>query len=204
MKLIIGLGNPGEKHIDTRHNLGFKVIDALFKDYATPKDSFREEKKFQAEIAELTWQPKKGKEEKVILVKPITFMNGSGLAVLSISKFYKIKQEDVWVIHDEIDLPLGAMKIRLGGSSAGHKGVESIIESLKSEKFWRFRLGIGTQKGRTEGEKKHLKKIDDFVLGVFIESERGKAREIIKRAVKSLEGALEDGLEKAMNRFNTK
>lgn len=202
MKLIAGLGNPGLKHEKTRHNLGFMVIDALFKDYANPKESFREEKKFQAEIAEITWQPKKGNPEKVILAKPVTFMNGSGDSIKLISLFYKINPQDIWVVHDEVDLPLGAMKMRFGGSSAGHKGIESIIEKLKSEKFWRFRMGIGMQKAKPDGKK--LKKIDSFVLGDFSESEKGKAREIIKRGVKAIEHALEEGMEKSMNRFNTK
>lgn len=202
MKLVVGLGNPGLKHEKTRHNLGFMVIEALFKDYASPEEFFRQEKKFLAEIAEITWQPKKGNPEKVILAKPVTFMNGSGNSIKFISSFYKIKPGDIWVVHDEVDLPLGAMKIRLGGSSAGHKGIESIIEKLKSEKFWRFRMGIGMQKAKTDGKK--LRKIDSFVLGGFSESERGKAREIIKRGVKAIEGALEEGMEKAMNKFNTK
>lgn len=202
MKLIVGLGNPGLKHDKTRHNLGFMVIDALFKNYSNPKDNFRQEKKFQAEIAEINWQPKKGKAEKVILLKPLTFMNGSGLAVSLASKFYKIESFDIWVVHDEVDLPLGAMKIRLGGSSAGHKGVQSILEILKTDKFWRFRMGIGEQREKVISKK--VKQIDNFVLGQFSESERGKAREIIKKGAKAIEGALEEGLEKTMNRFNTK
>lgn len=202
MKLIVGLGNPGSKHEKTRHNLGFMVVDAVFKDYATPKDYFREEKKFQAEIAEITWQPKKGKAEKVILLKPLTFMNGSGLAVSSIAKFYKIDPKDIWIIHDEVDLPLGGMKIRFGGASAGHKGVESIIESLGTDKFWRFRVGIGAQREKIQTKK--VKAIDNYVLGEFSEGEKGKAREIIKKGKKAIEDALEEGLEKAMNRFNTK
>ncbi len=202
MKLIVGLGNPGEYHLKQRHNLGFMVIDALFKDYAPAKETFREEKKFSAELAEIIWQPKKGKEVRAILVKPLTFMNGSGIAVKSIASFYKIEASDIWIVHDEVDLPLGAMKIRLGGSSAGHKGIESVIEHLKTDKFWRFRLGIGAQKVHKDG--KIVKHIDDFVLGTFSESEKGKMREIIKRGVKALEDALEEGLEKAMNRFNTK
>ena len=193
MKLIIGLGNPGLKHEKTRHNLGFMVLEAFFKNSTTPRDSFKEEKKFKAEIARI---------EDTILAKPLTFMNDSGQAVLLISKFYKINPQDIWVVHDEIDLPLGAMKIRFAGASAGHKGVESIISSLGTDKFWRFRIGIGMQR-----EKIHFKKvkpIDDFVLSDFSEGERGKAREIIKRGAKALGDALEEGLEKAMNRFNTK
>jgi len=202
MKLIAGLGNPGEKHEKTRHNVGFMIINALFKDYSSSGDTFREEKKFQAQIADITWQPKKGLVQKIILAKPQTYMNNSGKAVSSISKFYKIDPTDIWIVHDEVDLPLGAMKIRFGGSSAGHKGVESIMESLGTEKFWRFRVGIGAQDQKVHDRR--LKQIDDFVLGEFGESERGKAREIIKKAKKALEDSLEEGLEKAMNRFNTK
>lgn len=202
MKLIVGLGNPDLKHEKTRHNLGFMIIDSLFKNFGSPDNGFKQEKKFQSEIVEINWQPKKGKPEKVILAKPLTYMNNSGLAVKSISSFYKIVALDIWIIHDEIDLPLGAMKIRLGGSSAGHKGVESILTLLKTDKFWRFRMGIGAQKEKIIGKK--IKKIDNYVLGEFNESERGKAREIIKKGVKSIEGALEEGLEKAMNRYNTK
>lgn len=209
MKLIVGLGNPGLKNEKTRHNLGFMVVDAFFKDYSNPKDSFREEKKFQAEVAEITWQRRSSRRfaeqaliEKVILLKPLTFMNGSGLAVSKTSKFYKIDSSDIWIVHDEVDLPLGAMKIRFGGSSAGHKGVESILKNLKTDKFWRFRMGIGVQKGKIPSKK--LKSIDDFVLGSFTESEKGKVREIIKKGVKAIETGLEEGLEKAMNRFNTK
>lgn len=202
MKLIAGLGNPDEKHEKTRHNLGFIIVDALFKDYSPSKDSFRLEKKFQSEIAEIVWQPKKGTSEKVILVKPLTYMNNSGVAVSLVAKFYKIDSSDIWVVHDEVDLPLGGMKIRLGGSSAGHKGVESIIEHLGTEKFWRFRVGIGEQHQKIPG--KRLKPIDDFVLGEFTDAEKGKSREIIKKTKKALEDGLEEGLEKAMNRFNTK
>src|ERR1035437_201136 len=202
MKLIVGLGNPGLKHDKTRHNLGFMVADAFLKDFPMSDITFREEKKFKAEIAEIDWQPKKGEAEKVILVKPVTYMNGSGLAVSSISKFYKIAPVDIWIIHDEIDLPLGGMKIRFGGASAGHKGVESIIELLGTDKFWRFRIGIGAQHEKIEAKK--VKAIDNYVLGEFSEGEKGKAREIIKKSMKAIEDALEEGLEKTMNRFNTK
>ena len=129
-------------------------------------------------------------------------MNGSGSAVSLISQFYKIKPEDIWVIHDEIDLPLGGMKIRFGGASAGHKGVESIIEHLGTDKFWRFRIGIGAQHEKIHNRK--IKALDNYVLGEFSEGEKGKAREIIKKSVKAVQDALEEGLEKAMNRFNTK
>ena len=202
MKLIAGLGNPGIKHEKTRHNLGFMVLDALMKDFGSSEENFKVEKKFKAEIAEINWKSKKGTPEKIIFVKPQTYMNESGIAISLIAKFYKIKEEDIWIIHDEIDLPLGAMKIRMGGSSAGHKGVESIIEHLGTEKFWRFRLGIGPQHEKFHDKK--LKPIDNFVIGEFMESEKGKAREMIKRGIKAVKDGLDEGLEKAMNRFNTK
>ena len=203
MKLIIGLGNLGDEHAKTRHNLGFMIVNAFLKDYSTSAQNlWREEKKFQSEITEIIWQPKKGEMEKVILAKPTTYMNGSGITVSLISKFYKISPEDIWIIHDEIDLPLGGMKIRFGGASAGHKGLESIIEHLGTDKFWRFRIGIGAQRGKMQT--KRVKAIDNYVLGEFSEGEKGKAREIIKKGMKAIEAALEEGLEKAMNRFNTK
>jgi PTH1 family peptidyl-tRNA hydrolase len=203
MKLIVGLGNPGLKHENTRHNLGFTIIDAFVKDFSSSAQNlWREEKKFKSELAEINWQPKKGTAQKVILAKPLTYMNGSGLAVSSISKFYKINPSDIWVIHDEVDIPLGGMKIRFGGASAGHKGVASIIGFLGTDGFWRFRIGIGPQKEKIQGKK--VRAIDNYVLGEFSESERGKAREIIKKGMKAIEDALEKGLEKAMNRFNTR
>ena len=203
MKLIIGLGNPGLRHEKTRHNLGFMIVDAFLKDFSSSvQDLWREDKKFKSEVAEINWQPKKSTAQKIVLSKPLTYMNGSGLTVSSISKFYKINPEEIWVIHDEIDLPLGGMKIRFGGASAGHKGVESIIESLGTDKFWRFRVGIGAQRGKMQTKK--VKAIDNYVLVEFSEGEKGKAREIIKKGKKALEDALEEGLEKAMNRFNTK
>jgi len=203
MKLIVGLGNPGLNHEKSRHNLGFMIVDAFLKDFSSSvQDLWKEEKKFKSELAEINWQPKKGGQEKVLLVKPLTFMNGSGLAVSSIAKFYKIDPKDVWIVHDEIDLPLGGMKIRFGGASAGHKGVESIIENLGTDGFWRFRIGIGPQKEKIPTKK--VKAIDNYVLGDFSEGEKGKAREIIKKSMKAIEDALEEGLEKAMNRFNTR
>ncbi len=205
MKLIVGLGNPGEKYERTRHNLGFMVLEAFLKKFEDIAHTVWEDnKKLKSDITIIEWEPQtSGKTtEKVILAKPKTFMNNSGMAVSLIANFYKIPPEDIWIINDEVDLPLGSLKIRFGGASAGHKGVTSIIASLGTDKFWRFRMGIGAQKEKVPGKK--LKPIDDFVLGGFGESERGKAREIIKKGTKAIEDALEEGLEKAMNRFNTK
>lgn len=207
MKLIVGLGNPGEKHEKTRHNLGFLVLDRFLRDFSqVQKTIWEDNKKFKCDMAKIDWQPKKGILRKVILVKPKTYMNNSGLCVELVSSFYKINPSDIWIIHDEIDLPLGSMKIRLGGGSAGHKGVMSIMNSLGTEKFWRFRLGIGHPRLNTKGRslKIKLRGIDDFVLKEFAAGESGKIRELIKKASKSIQTALEENIEKAMNRFNTK
>lgn len=198
MKLIVGLGNPGGKHEKTRHNLGFMVLEHFLKDFESTKNTVWENSsKFKSDIAKIEWQPKHGALEKIILVKPKTYMNNSGMAVQILTTYYKILTTDVWIIHDDIDLLLGAMKIRLGGASAGHHGVESVMDHLNTDKFWRFRLGIGGEDGR-------LKNVDDFVLGEFGGKEKGKIRELIKKGAKAIEEALENGLDSAMNRFNTK
>ena len=206
MKLIVGLGNPGEKYERTRHNLGFMVVERFLKDFEpVSKTVWEDSKKFKSDIAELEWQPKHGELEKVILTKPKTFMNNSGLAVQLSTTYYKLSTTDVWVIHDDIDLPLGSMKIRFGGASGGHHGVASIIEKLGTDKFWRFRLGTGMIRGRkSEVGNQRIKNVEDYVLGGFKGSEWGKARELIKRGSKSIQTALEEDLESAMNRFNTK
>ena len=207
MKLIVGLGNPGEKYEKTRHNLGFFVLDRFLKDFSqAQKTIWEDNKKFKCDMAKIDWQPKKGILRKVLLVKPKTYMNNSGLCVGLVSSFYKINPSDIWIIHDEIDLPLGSIKIRIGGGSAGHKGVMSIMSSLSTEKFWRFRLGIGHPRLNTRGRslKIKLRGVDDFVLKEFAKGESGKIRELIKKASKSIQTALEENIEKAMNRFNTK
>lgn len=205
MKLIVGLGNPGEKHRKTRHNLGFMVIEEFLKDFETvDKTQWIDEKKFKSDIATLIWQPRHGKEEKVILVKPETYMNNSGLAVQLLTTYYKLLTSDIWIVHDDIDLPLGAMKIRFGGGTAGHHGVESIMEKLGTDKFWRFRLGIGIKSERPEAKGQMIKNVEDFVLGKFTGAEGGKVKGMIKRGSQAIEIGLEKNLESAMNRFNTK
>jgi len=213
MKLIVGLGNPGAKYEKTRHNLGFMVIEQFLKNFEpVSKTQWENSARFKSDISQIEWQPKHGVLEKVILVKPKTYMNNSGLAVNLLTTYYKILPTDVWVVHDDIDLPLGSMKIRFGGASAGHHGVESIMEKLGTDKFWRFRLGIGDNSSkfnpsttlRAKVQSSKLRDVDDFVLGKFSGHERGKVRELIKRGAKAIEMGLEEGLEAAMNRFNTK
>lgn len=205
MKLIVGLGNPGEKFASTRHNIGFAVVEQFLKDFQPVDDTtWDNNKKLKSNIVQIEWKPKKGELENVILAKPKTYMNNSGMAVKLIADFYKIKPQDIWVVYDELDLPVGSMKIRKGGSGAGHHGIESIIGALGDDKFWRFRLGIGVVKNKGEVGNQKIHDVERHVLGKFQHGEVGKIRELIKHGAKALEMGLEKGLPAAMNRYNTK
>ncbi|MDP3973291.1 MAG: aminoacyl-tRNA hydrolase [Candidatus Daviesbacteria bacterium] len=191
MKLIVGLGNPEGKYAGTRHNLGFDVLDELIKKLNLVDWNF--EDKFKAEII---------KSDQLILAKPQTFVNQSGLAVRLLSSYYKIPATDVIIIHDELDLPLGKIKVRLGGAAAGHHGVESIIKELGTDQFIRVRLGIGNVKTQSSEHKKAHVSAERFVLESFIHSEKSQVKHMIKQSIKALELILEKGLEKAQNQFN--
>lgn len=209
MKLIVGLGNPGERYEKTRHNLGFMAVEKFLKDYEPVRNTLWENNaKLKSDIVELEWKPKVGRLEKVLVAKPKTFMNNSGMAVHILTTYYKLLTTDIWIVHDDIDLPLGSIRIRMGGSGGGHRGIESVIQQLGLEKFWRFRLGIGHPYKNIHNDheyrKSYVKDVDDFVLKQFTVSERGKVKELIKRSSKAIQMALEDSLEAAMNRFNTK
>lgn len=216
MKLIVGLGNPGERYENTRHNLGFLVVDQFLKDFSSVADTkWTSNEKLKSDISLIDWQPKQGEMERVILAKPQTYMNNSGMAVSMLVNFYKVPIDDIWIVYDELDLPFGYMKIRIGGAAAGHHGVESIMEKLGTDAFWRFRLGIGStqsQSGRQSREdgkvhavsRRILNHADEYVLSPFSASDQGKARELIKHGAQALELALEKGLEAARNRYNTK
>jgi len=134
MKIIFGLGNPGEKYKKTRHNLGFMILDRLAEKFSV---NFEKNSKFNAETAEV-----KNDSEKIVLVKPSTFMNNSGQAVQAIMSFFKVSPQDILVVHDEIDLTFGKIKIATDSGPAGHKGVSSIIESLGTKDFKRIRFGV--------------------------------------------------------------
>ncbi len=208
MKLIVGLGNPGSVYQDTRHNVGFMVIEKLAKELSRESVSWKEEEKFKALIAKIG---------DVILVKSITFMNSSGVAVTSIMRYFKLSPSDVWIVHDDIDLPLGKIRIREKGSSAGHRGVESVIRELKSDQFIRFRLGIGRgklfskgdsdtayiEKGNAGRAQRHRHKWDiSFVLSRFTRGEAGTLKHLIKNGTEAVRIALTEGIDKAMGRFN--
>lgn len=181
MKLIVGLGNLGDSYKNTRHNLGFAVLDELAK--KIDGGEWKLEKKFNAEII---------KVNDFILVKPQTFMNESGVAVSALVEYFKITVKDIILIHDDVDIVLGKIKVRLGGSGGGHHGVESVIRQLPDDKFIRVRLGIGAGK----------RDIEEFVLETFLPNERSKVKHMIKTAVDVIELILEKGLEKAQNQYN--
>ncbi|MBP6882380.1 MAG: aminoacyl-tRNA hydrolase [Candidatus Levybacteria bacterium] len=213
MKLIVGLGNPGEEHRNTRHNLGFLVVEQFLKDMQPPEKAvWTHEKKFKGEISSFEYKPSNGDLFKVVLLKPQTYMNLSGESVALIKNFYKIESEDIWAIHDDLDLPVGGIKIRLGGAAGGHHGVESVIAQLGTDQFYRFKVGIGSpveKKIDPDGEihmKKSLSrgKVDNYVLGVFDDHDEPKIKHAIKTCSRALELALEKDILASQNMYNTK
>lgn len=188
MILIVGLGNPGRKFQKTRHNLGFRVISQFAR--KNNFSDFKFSKKFNAEIS-------KGKinSKKIVLAKPQTFMNESGKTIKILNTKYKIQDTNLWVAHDDLDIPLGQIKISKARGPAGHKGVESIIKEIKSKNFVRFRIGIQPKIGKP-------KDVENFVLQKFNKEEGKIAKGVIKKTVRAIEFALIEGLEKAMSEYN--
>ena len=186
MKLIVGLGNPGSEYRDTRHNVGFNVVDELVNRWRV-SDQWRE--KFDA----LQVKSMRG-DDSVIIAKPLTFMNLSGRAVTAIAGFYKIEPADVFVIVDEVALPLGRLRARREGSAGGHNGLKSIIEQLGTNAFPRMRVGVGRGDDRRD--------LADHVLGKFEPAERDTVSAAVLRAADAAEMFLSDGIERVMNAFN--
>jgi PTH1 family peptidyl-tRNA hydrolase len=184
MKLIVGLGNPGTKYDGTRHNIGFEVIDEIRKSSEILEVGKRElpakiDKDFNAEIAESRLDG-----EKFILIKPQTFMNLSGQSVAKIAYFYKVKPTDLWVIADDLDLPLGRIRVRHEGSSGGHKGLQSIIEALGRNDFTRIRVGISHDETSSRAVTKRISELDadEYVLSQFEPHERKLVQDVISQA----------------------
>jgi PTH1 family peptidyl-tRNA hydrolase len=185
VKIVVGLGNPGQEYSITRHNLGFMVADRLASIHSFPVSR----KKFKSKIALGSIS---GKE--VLLVKPQTFMNLSGEAVGRLVRFYKRPLSDLLVVYDDVDIPFGAIRLRPSGGAAGHKGMESIIDNLGSDEFPRLRIGIRGSEPRGD--------LSKYVLRRFTPEEKDSLNEIIDKSCNAVEAALTESFEAAMNRFN--
>ena len=186
MYVIAGLGNPGRKYENTRNNMGFITIDRLADKHSIKVDRL----KFKALAGE-------GRiaGQKVILLKPQTFMNLSGESVREVMHFYKLSPEQLIVIYDDIDIDPGVLRIRKFGSAGTHNGMKSVIYQLQSDRFPRIRIGIGNG---GSGD------LADYVIGGFSKEEAPLLREAVDNAVLAIETILEDGIDKAMNQYNTK
>ena len=186
-RLIVGLGNPGNSDQDTRHNIGFMVMDVLATRLGT---AFQVEKRWESHVAKFAGG---------FLVKPQTYMNLSGRAVGSVGRFYKITPQETLVVFDDVDLPLGRLRLRASGSAAGHNGLKSLISTLGTDQFPRVKVGIGTDSGRPAGDR-----LVGHVLGKFSEEEKAAVAQAVDRAADAVMGALKSGLGAAMNFFNRK
>ena len=185
MNLIVGLGNPGRKYRSTRHNTGFLVIDELAGRTGIGLDKRRYKTRFGRGLI---------KEHEAILAKPLTFMNLSGLAVGRIMKVFDLEERDLIVIHDDVDIDFGRIKISQGGGPGGHKGIESIQEFLGGSGFTRVKIGIGRPMGYID--------LSNYVLEPFSDDERILLGEIIGRAAASVETLICEGVQVAMSRLN--
>ncbi|MCF7790016.1 MAG: aminoacyl-tRNA hydrolase [Prosthecobacter sp.] len=184
-RLIVGLGNPGETYRETRHNIGFMVLDEIARRMGA---AFREEKRWSGLVAKFTGG---------YLLKPLTFMNESGRAVQAVGHFYKASPAQTLVVYDDVDLPLGRLRFRTSGSAAGHNGIRSLIASLGSDEFPRLKVGIASAAGRPAGER-----MVGHVLGKFRTEEQTELQIVIQRAADAVLSAVDRGLETAMNVFN--
>jgi PTH1 family peptidyl-tRNA hydrolase len=183
--LVVGLGNPGPDYAGHRHNVGFQVVECL-----AGGAKFASNKRAKA----LTWEGRiHGR--RMVLVKPTTYMNDSGQAVASLCSYYKVEPERLIAVHDELDLPFGALRLKRGGGDNGHNGLKSMRKSLGTGDFYRARVGIGRPPGRMDPAA--------FVLRDFSATERRELPEILVRGADALMSLMEHGLETAQSEFNT-
>lgn len=187
MKLIVGLGNPGMQYVGTRHNIGFDVIDHLGETYNIEVTK----NKYKALIGEGTVQ-----NERVILMKPQTYMNLSGEAVRACMDFHKISQEDVFVIFDDVSLAVGQLRLRKNGSAGGHNGIKSLIAHLGSQEFSRLKFGVGEKPAGWD--------LANYVLGRFSKEDMSIIEPQYKEAVAATTMFITSGIDKAMNQYNLK
>ncbi len=192
MFLLVGLGNPGIKYAHTRHNAGFLVVDELASRCSTRLKEAKFESCYARTILAGT---------SLILAKPLTFMNRSGLAVAGLLRYYKIDLENLLIIYDDLDLPPGKIRLRPAGGSGGHRGMSSIIYHLGSDQFPRLRLGIG-RGGEFESAEGREGQVISYVLSPFRPDEAGIMQEAVQTAADAAEAFLGKGIGEAMNRFN--
>ena len=183
MNILVGLGNPGRNYSDTKHNFGFWVLNRF------------------AEKRSLIFQAGKGdyllaKKGDLICVKPTSFMNNSGMPVLDVKQFFKAESQQILVVYDDIDLPLGTLRFRNGGGTGGHKGIESIIYQTQSENFNRLRIGIATEDDMRPAER--------YVLSPFRPGQKENVNEMIEKASEGIEYYLSHDIKETMNKFNEK
>jgi len=185
MKLVVGLGNPGRRYEATRHNVGYIVVGELAKKYSASGLKAR----FQGETAEADLNG-----EKALLLTPTTYMNLSGASVLAARDFYKIPQEDILIVCDDLNLPLAKLRVRAAGSAGGQKGLEDIIRRLGTDEFARLRIGIGAP---PEGWS-----WPDFVLSKFTQEETPAMEQAVAQAVEAIAAWAREGVQTCMNRYN--
>jgi PTH1 family peptidyl-tRNA hydrolase len=184
VKLIVGLGNPGDEYSETRHNLGFRVTDELARRFGV---TFRKHAKWKARAAKVN-----SGENGLLLAQPTTFMNLSGWSVSGLASFHKVAASDILIVVDDADLPLGRLRLRARGSAGGHNGLKSVIQELGTDAFPRLRIGVGRQAGE----------LKNHVLGRFDSGERPQIDAAIKRAADAAEMFANENIQAAMNRFN--
>jgi peptidyl-tRNA hydrolase, PTH1 family len=187
LRLIVGLGNPGPEHQATRHNAGFWFVDLLARRHG---GEFRDYRKYSGETARISI----GGEE-IVLLKPTTYMNRSGLSIRQVSDFYKIAADDILVAHDELDLQVGSVRLKHGGGHGGHNGLRDTIAHI-GEGFWRLRLGIGHPGNKTD--------VIDYVLTRAPRSEEDLIREAVNLAADCIPLLLEQGAERAMTKLHSR
>lgn len=186
MKLIVGLGNPGKQYEKTRHNAGFMAVDETADLLGITLNQI----KFKGMIGE-----GRSGSEKVILLKPLTYMNLSGESLIQVLQFYKLDLNQLLVIYDDLDTPTGQIRLRMKGSAGGHNGVKSIIQHIGTEEFYRIRVGIGRP---PQG-----KKVVDYVLEPFLAVEEGDVHSAVKKSAEAARAWISEPFEQVMNRFNS-
>jgi PTH1 family peptidyl-tRNA hydrolase len=187
LRIIVGLGNPGPEHLVTRHNAGFWFVDLLARRHG---GEFRDYRKFSGETAKISIEG-----QELVLLKPTTYMNRSGLSIRQLSDFYKFSPDDILIAHDELDLPVGSVRLKQGGGHGGHNGLRDAIAHI-GETFWRLRLGIGHPGNKAE--------VIDYVLTRAPRAEEDLIMDAVGTAVDCVPLLLEQGAERAMTRLHSR